>query len=141
MSDFLQQYQGQFRGVLRWHQLDALWEVLRNSADHSWYVYNTSEKPPQQTVDQGSMSGFIDQTDQLLRRLHNADYCGLAYTDNFDNPAMIKVFHPKRMGTACGSSGRTILPMWIISRSAPVDLLDWIVSRDKKPSWWKQMVS
>ena len=44
-NDYLQAFRGSFTSALRWPQLDALWEKLRESPE-GWYVYAVGEAPP-----------------------------------------------------------------------------------------------
>ena len=140
MSDFLEHYQGPFKAVLRWHQLDDLWQTVRERAGEGWYIYPIEEEIPRKTASEGDLGAFIEETDQKLRDLHDEKYCGIVYTDDFTAPTLIKIYHPKNLGASCGSSGETILPAWILSTLPPADLLDWVAEKEKKPAWWKRMV-
>jgi hypothetical protein len=42
---FLAAFRGSFTSALRWHQLDALWERVRERADAGWYIYAVGEPP------------------------------------------------------------------------------------------------
>ena len=139
MSGFLERYQGSFRGVLRWHQLDDLWRTVRGRAGEGWYIYTVGDEPPSEPAGAGELDDFIDRTDRLLRRLHEEDYCGIVYADDFEHPALIKIFHPKNLGASCGSSGRTILPGWTLSTLPPADLLDWVAEKEHQPGWWRKL--
>ena len=43
---FATAFRGRFRNVLRWEQLDTLWELLHEDAGNGWYIYATGETPP-----------------------------------------------------------------------------------------------
>ena len=47
---FRDAFRGRFENVLRWEQLDALWEVLRADAGNGWHIYAVGEPPPVQPV-------------------------------------------------------------------------------------------
>ena len=47
---FWQAFRGTFYGVLRWPQLDTLWETLRGDAAANWYIYAIGTEPPIATV-------------------------------------------------------------------------------------------
>ena len=64
----------------------------------------------------------LDDLDRLLRCEHAEDYCGLAYADDLEQPSLVKIYHPRRMGKVCGSSGEPIPPAWVISAVPPGDL-------------------
>jgi len=138
MSEFIKHYTGRMSGVLRWPQLDEIWHKL-DAAD-GWYLYEIGTTPPAYPVDAGQLATSIQEIDAFLRKQHDADYCGVVYTDSFDKPSLLKLFHPRKMGASCGSSGATVLPKWTLSQQPPVDLLEWSLKRDDKPVWWKHML-
>ena len=137
-GDFIGVYTGRSSGVLRWAQLDALWQQVQNEG--AWYIYKIGTELPSQTASAEELTDFIKTTDQFLREIHDEDYCGVVYTDSFEAPSLLKIYHPKKMGAGCGSAGHTILPLWTLSIMAPADLLDWAAKKDEKPSWWKFMM-
>ncbi len=139
MTDYIQAYTGRSHGVLRWPQLDALWQTVQEKG--SWYIYKIGSDLPEQVASAAELATFIAEADPFLRESHDEDYCGVVYTDSFEAPGLLKIYHPKKMGAGCGSAGYTILPMWTLSTAAPVDLLDWAAHKDVKPSWWKQMMT
>ncbi len=138
MTNYLQAYNGRSHGVLRWPQLDALWKTVQENG--AWYIYKIGTPLPEQIASQQEITEFIEETDPFLRESHDEDYCGVVYTDSFEQPSLLKIYHPKKMGAGCGSAGYTILPMWTLSTTPPVDLLDWAVQKDEKQPWWKQMM-
>ncbi len=139
MANFLLTYTGRSHGVLRWEQLDRLWEELVAS-DKAWYVYEIGADLPNKPETATGLKTFIGATDQFLHQEHEADYCGVVYVDDFDTPSLLKIYHPKKMGTSCGSSGDVVLPKWTLSSEAPIDLLEWAAQKDQKPSWWAKML-
>lgn len=138
MSAFLTTYTGRAHGVLRWAQLDVLWQTVQQ--DERWYAYEIGTNLPNQPLDAVALAAFIQQVDQFLRAEHDEKYCGVVYTDDFEQPSLLKIYHPKKMGASCGSSGSTVLPRWTLSTQAPIDLLDWATQKDQKPAWWKHML-
>jgi len=135
---FLQTYTGRMSGVLRWPQLDKLWQKL--DADDGWYLYEVGNDIPAAPVNSESLLQVVEQMDTFLREEHDAAYCGVVYTDNLSEPSLLKIYHPKKMGASCGSSGSTVLPKWTLSRQPPVDLVEWALQKDHKPVWWKHML-
>ena len=136
---FYKAYRGRFSGVLRWHQLDDLWGKLTKKKQDDWYVYAVGEQPPQQTVSADKLEHFIQELDQLLRREHDEDYCGIVYADSHEEPTFIKVFDPNNLGTACGTSGIPTLPGWILSKIKPVDLPSAFPQPGNRKRWWKSL--
>jgi len=52
-------FRGSFTSALRWHHLDALWELLDTKADNNWFIYAIGEPPPEHPVS-GVSCGFSD---------------------------------------------------------------------------------
>ena len=102
-------YKGKFFGVLRWHQLDDLWAIIKDS-DESWYLYAVGEIPPKESVSKEKLNEFIDEIDKLLRREHDEDYCGIVYANSLSNPSLIKIFDPSNLGTSCSIASEGPLP-------------------------------
>lgn len=137
-SPFWQAFKGTFYGVLRWPQLDALWEVLRKDAAGGWYIYAVGTEPPAATVDAGKFESFIAEIDMLLRKEHDEDYCGIVYTDSFEEPAFVKIFDPHNLGVSCGYSDNPPLPGWILSKLPPIDLKAPSLPGNRK-RWWQRL--
>lgn len=137
-TDFRTAFRGTFSGVLRWPQLDALWDVLRGVAGDGWYIYAVGEPPPERVATAEEFRRFIDEVDVLLRREHEEDYCGIVYTDSFDTPAFVKIFDPNNLGVSCGYSDNPPLPGWILSRIPPLDLQAGMLPGNRK-RWWQRL--
>lgn len=135
---FLEIYTGRMKGVLRWPQLDKLWQTIK--ADEGWYLYEIGSEIPARVISENELERAVRDMNHFLREEHDADYCGVVYADDLENPSLLKIYHPKKMGASCGSSGSTVLPRWTLSRQAPVDLLHWALEKDDKPAWWKQLL-
>lgn len=138
-SDFRTAFRGTFSGVLRWEQLDALWERLRADAGAGWYLYAIGEAPPSTPVDAGELARFIDEIDALLRREHAEDYCGIVYVDDMQAPRFVKIFDPNNLGVSCGYSDNPPLPGWIVSRLPPVDLQAATPQPASRRRWWRRL--
>lgn len=136
-TDFYAAFKGSFYGVLRWPQLDALWETLRRDAK-DWYIYAIGTEPPSEPVAPEQLHHFIVEIDQLLRREHEEDYCGIVYTDSFDAPAFVKIFDPNNLGVSCGFSDNPPLPGWILSKLPPTDLQAPLLANNRR-RWWQRL--
>ena len=135
---YLQTFRGSFMGVLRWHQLDQLWEqVLADSP--SWYVYAVGEEPPAQALSGDALRNVVQELDTLLRHEHAEDYCGIVYTDSMNHPTYIKVFDPNNLGSTCGSSGNPPLPGWILSHMQPINLPAALPQPGNRRRWWQKL--
>jgi hypothetical protein len=135
---FLQTYTSRMNGVLRWPQLDKLWQKL--DTNEGWYLYEIGNDVPTKPLSSGALQQAIERIDTFLHLEHEAEYCGVVYTDNLNAPGVLKIYHPKKMGASCGSSGSTVLPKWTLSKYPPIDLVEWALEKDQKPAWWKHML-
>jgi hypothetical protein len=136
--DFLAAFSGGFHGILRWHQLDELWTRLRARAGDGWYVYAVGEPPPIAPVSAESFERFISEADELLRRDHDEDYCGVVYVDDPASPTFVKIYDPNYLGSSCGSSGLRVLPGWTLSLVPPVDLPHALPQTGSRKRWWQR---
>ncbi|RMG30976.1 MAG: hypothetical protein D6721_02515 [Gammaproteobacteria bacterium] len=138
LDPFLEAFRGSFSGVLRWPQLDALWDRIR-ARPEGWYIYAVGEAPPTAPADPDKLEAFIREVDALLRREHEEDYCGIVYTDSFETPAFVKIFDPNNLGVSCGFSDNPPLPGWILSRIPPVDLPNSPIVPGNRKRWWQRI--
>jgi len=138
-NPYLTAFRGSFTSTLRWHHLDALWERLRAEADDGWYIYAIGHTPPTGPVVKEKLLEFIGEIDQLLRKEHEEEYCGIVYADDLQQPGFIKIYDPHNLGVSCGYSDNPPLPGWVLSRIAPVDLeANRIVPRNRR-HWWQRL--
>jgi hypothetical protein len=136
---YLAAFKGNFTSTMRWHDLDAFWDVLKRYADDNWYIYAVGETPPDSMVAKGHLLNFIDKIDELLHKEHDEDYCGIVYVDNKEVPAFIKIFDPNNLGVSCGFSDNPPLPGWILSRIQPVELESALNPPKVRQRWWQQL--
>ena len=136
---FMEKYQGKLIGVLRWEQLDELWQTIQSGITDSWYIYHIGDAPPEAVCSAEKLHQFIKEIDKLLKHDHDHDYCGIVYVDDKTNPAFIKIYDPNNLGHVCGSSGGTPppLPGWILSQSQPIDLEAAIAPTGSRNRWWQ----
>ena len=83
---FLRAFRGSFTSALRWHQLDALWERVRERAGRGWYIYAVGEVPPSAPSDARQVETFIGEVDNL------GVSCG--YSDNPPLPGWVMSLIP-----------------------------------------------
>ena len=140
-TDFRQQFRGTFHGILRWEQLDALWDRLRADAAGGWYLYAVGEPPPEDVAAEAVIRRFIEEVDELLRREHEEDYCGIVYADDPSEPSFVKIFDPNNLGVSCGYSDNPPLPGWILSKLPPVDLQAPMPQPGNRRRWWQRLFS
>lgn len=136
-SAYLAAFRGSFTSALRWPQLDDLWQQVR-AQPQGWFLYAVGEQPPAAPAAPEHLLRFIDEIDQLLRREHDEDYCGIVYADDLVSPTMVKIYDPHNLGVTCGYSDNPPLPGWVLSRLAPVDL-----EAARQPAgrrrWWQRL--
>ncbi len=138
-TDFRSAFRGSFSGVLRWEQLDELWQRLRDDAAGGWYLYAVGETPPTETQSAAEFTHFIDQVDQLLRKEHDEEYCGIVYVDDAGAPSFVKIFDPNNLGVSCGYSDHPPLPGWILSKLPPADLQAPMQQPGNRRRWWQRL--
>jgi hypothetical protein len=134
-SEFNQLFDGTLYSLLSWKQLTAFWGRLDPAA--GWYLYALGEACPSEPADAEHVSAFIREIDVLLRREHHEDYCGIVYTNDLDQPRLIKIYDPNHLGTSCGSSKHRILPGWVMSQMPPADLAPSHLVPQNRKRWWQ----
>jgi hypothetical protein len=137
---FTDAFKGRFENVLRWQQLDALWDVLDSDADGQWHIYAVGEQPPTDPASAERVREFLTEIAKLLRTEHEEDYCGIVFTDSMDSPAFVKIFDPNNLGVSCGYSDNPPLPGWILSKLTPADLNMAAPLPGNRRRWWQRLV-
>ena len=136
---FIVAFGGSFTSALRWPQLDALWERVRERADAGWYLYAVGEPPPGDPSDAPSVLAFVAEIDALLRAEHDHDYCGIVYVDDPSRPTLIKIYDPNNLGVSCGFSKDPPLPGWVMSLLPPCDLPAARALSNGRRRWWQRL--
>lgn len=139
-SPFVTAFWGSFTNMLRWPQLDRLWQTLRQQSEKAWYIYAVGEAPPSEPVSTSDFNRFIDEIDGLLRKEHTEDYCGIVYVDDPNDPSFIKIYDPNNLGMVCGSSGAPPpYPGWILTLIPPENLDDALTPAGNRRRWWQRL--
>lgn len=136
---FLQAFRGSFTSTLRWHQLDALWERVRERAEAGWFIYAVGETPPTEPSEAERVRTFVEEIDKLLRKEHDEDYCGIVYADDLKEPCFLKIYDPHNLGVSCGYSDNPPLPGWVMSLQPPVDLRVVRAVTNSRRRWWQRL--
>jgi len=138
--EYIQQFRGRFVSAMKWHHLDELWQRIKLNP-RGWYIYAVDAQPPALAASTEQLLKFIDEVDLLLHEGHQEDYCGIVYADDLENPQMIKIYDPDNLGVVCGFSDNPPLPGWVLSRSAPVELLSQQQMTQQRKRWWQRIFS
>jgi hypothetical protein len=140
-DSFLQHYRGYFRNLLKWEELDALWDRLRGAGEMQWHIYAVGETPPTEAASKEQLSRFIEEIDRLLHQEHDEDYCGIVYVDDVESPTLIKIFDPNNLGSVCGPGfGPPPLPGWVLSQQPPCDLNAACAPPANRRRWWQRLI-
>jgi TusA-related sulfurtransferase len=111
---------GTLAGVIDWHSLDQIWNVIEHSGDSRWHVFK-NDMPLQgdsraNVVDTSSdLASSLKALNGYLRQSHQQNYCGLVFTDSFADPTLIRIFDPKFITSMCNIYGNAPAPSWVIS--------------------------
>jgi hypothetical protein len=138
---FLTRFHGRFRGVMRWHELDALWAVIERDAAAGWYLYVVGEPPPADPANAEIVLKFMRKIANRLREEHDEDYCGIVYADDLDAPTMVKIYDPANLGVVCGPGDTAPLPGWVMTKLAPIDLPAAFPKPQVRRRWWQRLLS
>ena len=137
-NDFLLKYRGFLSGVMKWHELSQLWQVIQQQ-QRDWYIYAVGEAPPETTANADQLEQFIRSIDELLHREHAEDYCGIVYVDDVNSPSLVKIYDPNNLGVVCGYSENPPLPGRVMSVLAPIDLQQAFPPSASRKRWWQKI--
>lgn len=137
---FMEKFQGRLLGILRWEQLDELWQTIQSGTTDDWHIYHIGEPPPLTACKSEQLHHFVEEVDKLLRHDHDEDYCGIVYVDDKTQPGFVKIYDPNNLGHVCGSSGAPPpLPGWILSKLQPIDLEAAMPPPGNRKKWWQKI--
>jgi len=136
-GEFRQACAGRLWSLMSWEQLAAFWQRIDAAA--GWYLYAVGEPPPSAPADAARVVEFLRRIDELLRRDHREDYCGIVYADDITRPRLVKIYDPNNLGSSCGSSRHPPLPGWIMSRMPPEDLAPPRPAPEGRRRWWRAL--
>jgi hypothetical protein len=138
-TEFQTKYHGYLRNVLQWEGLATLWDKALQSKDNQWYIYAVGEPLPEKKASRVELQQFVTAMDKLLKEEHHHDYCGIVYTDSFEEPSLIKIYDPNNLGSACGSGSHPPpFPGWILTKYKPEELKVTIVPGNRR-RWWQNL--
>ena len=136
---YIKAFRGGFSGIMRWPQLDELWNKVRADAAGGWYIYAVGESPPEAPADDEQVMRFLEEIDIVIRTDHGEDYCGIVYADSRDHPKFVKIYDPNNLGVVCGFSENPPLPGWTLSKLKPVNLPQALPPPADRRRWWRRL--
>jgi hypothetical protein len=130
---------GRLRGVMRWTDLDTLWNAML--AKQGWYATMASEPVPAEPAAPASLAPMLAELGALLRRDHGEDYCGIVYADDLADPTLVKVYDPDNLGSSCshGAAGQ-YPPRWIFSLDPPEPFDAGDAAPQGRRRWWHRLL-
>ncbi|MBI4989296.1 MAG: hypothetical protein HZC23_10790 [Rhodocyclales bacterium] len=137
MSEFEQLYVGRLWSLLSWQQLTDFWTRIDRGG--GWYLYPVGDALPDAPASAEEVETFIARIDELLRREHPHDYCGIVYADDVQAPRMVKIYDPNNLGVSCGFSKNPPPPGWVMSRVPPVELQRAGPLPESRKRWWQAL--
>lgn len=138
---YLQAFRGNFTNLLKWPDLDAFWQTLKQKTNTDWYIYAIGENVPETPATTEHLLTFIQEIDKLLREEHEEDYCGIVYVDDKVDPNFVKIYDPNNLGVTCGFSDNPPLPGWVLSTLKPVELNATTFLPQNRRRWWSKLLS
>ncbi len=135
MSNYINEFQGRFIGIMQWSDCNALLQKLIEHPN-DWYLYDTLNPVPENQVDADELIKKLKAIKVILTNEHQERYCGIVYTNDLENPSFVKIFHPKNIGKSCGSSEYPPIPKWLMSKTKPEDLLAKFGPPNKKSGFY-----
>lgn len=138
-SPYLRAFRGSFTSLLKWHDLDDFWSVLRNQPDKNWYIYAIGEPAPDSASSAQELETFIREIGVLLRAEHQHDYCGIVYVDDKTDPHFVKIYDPNNLGVSCGFSNNPPLPGWVLSTLQPEEVNQATFVPQNRRRWWQRL--
>jgi len=136
---YIKAFKGGFSGIMRWPQLDDLWNRVRADAAGGWYIYAIGESPPEAPANGEQLMRFLEAIDIVIRKDHGEDYCGIVYADSRESPEFVKIYDPNNLGVVCGFSENPPLPGWTLSKSKPVNLPQAFPPPANRRWWWRAL--
>lgn len=133
-TGFHARLKGTFKGVLQWQQLDELWDRVKRG---TWYVYQLGEEVPTTALSGEELARRIDALNALLRQEHDYNYCGIVYSDDTEQPTLIKVYDPNNIGSSCSGNAAPSPPGWILSTTPPSLIEIHAPLPNNRKRWWQ----
>lgn len=139
---FIERLQGRFDGYVRLEDARKLGGLIAENDD--WYLLEPGQELPTETVPGAIAHAHLDALMDEIILEERGRWSTMIYAQSFQDPQIIKVFHPRRAGCGCGPASN-IKPWWILTRIPPERVPEWeeadICATPKSPKgkpWWKR---
>lgn len=136
---FTQAWRGNLRGILKWPDLDRLWQAVTDTGTDCWYIWQLTEPVPTRPATASQLTAFLSEITTLLKQDHEHDYCGIVYADNREHPRLVKIYDPNNLGVSCGFSDNPPPPGWVLSVHRPQPLASLQVRPENRRRWWRRL--
>ena len=93
MSNYFDEFQGRFIGIMQWDDCHALLQKLVEQPS-DWYLYDTLKEVPKQTADANHFTDQISEIKKILTNEHQERYCGIVYTNDLEKPSLSREIFP-----------------------------------------------
>lgn len=135
---FAERLNGRFDGLIRLHDLDQLCQHV--AARDGWFLVEPGRESPVSPVNGEAARCHLERLVEEILTEERGVWTTMVYAQSFEQPDIIKVFHPRRAGCGCGGKGG-VLPWWVMTRVAPGVVPAWehCPTLDR-PSWWRQLL-
>lgn len=140
MTTFIDKLNGSLTGLMRWKDWDTLRERVASDSNRKWFAYAVGREAPTHPLDVTALRLLLDEIDALLRRDHEESYLGIVYVDDIESPCLIKIYDPNNLGATCGSSGRKVMPGWVLSTDVPQSLEPDAPIPGNRRRWWDSVL-
>ncbi|MBF0428460.1 MAG: hypothetical protein HQL94_06010, partial [Magnetococcales bacterium] len=136
---FPQRLEGRFDGVIRLADVATLGgEMARRDG---WYVVEPQHLLPESPVDGATAKENLDAMVAEILQVERGVWTTMVYVQSFEDPWIVKVFHPRRAGCGCGVGGG-IVPWRVFTRFKPSAVPAWettacaVATPDSGPKAW-----
>ncbi len=141
---FYQRLDGRFDGMIR--QADVYALAITMSRLDGWYMVEPNAPLPDQSIDGVMAKEILNELVREILQVERGVWTTMVYVQSFEDPWIIKVFHPRRAGCGCGVGGG-IIPWRVLTRFKPTPVPAWEESLCDLPTnpipstaWWKKLI-
>ncbi|MBF0178419.1 MAG: hypothetical protein HQM03_00170 [Magnetococcales bacterium] len=113
---------GRFDGMIRQKDVSTLGDEMARR--DGWYVVEPNVPMPETPVSGAAARRDLDGLVAEILEVERGVWTTMVYAQSFEDPWIIKVFHPRRAGCGCGPGGG-VLPWKVFTRFKPGPVPEW----------------